>query len=172
MATAYIALGGNYGDRLNNLESAIKQLREIMTIEAISAIYETEPVGYADQPWFLNAVARVVTLLLPHELLHELQSIETSLGKAISFANGPRTLDLDLLLYDDVIRSSTELDIPHPRMHERRFVLIPLADLAPDAVHPTFGKTINELLATLPLEPAVHKWGAATALFPGHDIVN
>ena len=94
MATAYIALGGNYGDRLNNLESAIKQLREIMTIEAISAIYETEPVGYADQPWFLNAVARVVTLLLPHELLHELQSIETSLGKAISFANSSSAVSL------------------------------------------------------------------------------
>jgi 2-amino-4-hydroxy-6-hydroxymethyldihydropteridine diphosphokinase len=172
MATAYIALGANEGDRLANLERAVKILREITTVEAISPIYETEPMGYADQPWFLNAAARVISLLFPLELLHELQSIEASLGKATPFANGPRTLDLDLLLYDDLVQASVDLDLPHPRMHERRFVLTPLADIAADAKHPTMGKTIGELLAVLPVEPIVRKWGAASALFPGHDIVS
>ncbi len=172
MATAYVALGANEGDRLANLERAVRRLREITTVDAISPIYETEPVGYTDQPWFLNAAARVVTLLLPIELLRELQSIEATLGKATPFANGPRTLDLDLLLYDDLVRSSTDLVVPHPRMHQRRFVLAPLADIAPDLVHPTLRKTVGELLAALPDEPEVGKWGAASALFPGHDIVS
>ena len=172
MATAYVALGANEGDRLANLESAVKHLREITTVDAISPIYETEPVGFADQPRFLNAVARVITLLFPMELLRELQSIEGKLGKATPFPNGPRTIDLDLLLYDDLVESSPELDVPHPRMHERRFVLTPLADIAPDAMHPEIGKTMGELLAALAAEPTVRKWGAASALFPGHDIVS
>ena len=172
MATAYVAFGANKGDRLANLEHAVKMLREITTVDAISPIYETEPVGYADQPWFLNAAARLVTLLFPEELLHELQAIEASLGKATPFANGPRTLDLDLLLYDDLVQSTADLDLPHPRMHQRRFVLTPLADIAPNVRHPTQDKTIGELLAALPVEPTVRKWGAASALFPGHDIVS
>jgi len=172
MATAYVALGANEGDRLANLESAVKRLRETTTVDAVSPIYETEPMGFADQPWFLNSVARVITLLFPTELLRVLQMIEDELGKATPFPNGPRIIDLDLLLYDDLVESSANLDLPHPGMHKRRFVLTPLADIAPDVIHPMIGQTIGEMLAALPPEPAVHKWGAASALFPGHNIVS
>src|SRR5690606_33857273 len=114
-------------------------------VTAISPVYETEPVGYADQGDFLNCVARVTTDLMPLALLDALEHVEAALGKATPFRNGPRTIDLDLLLYGDEVIDTPRLQVPHPRMHQRRFVLQPLVDIAPDAVHPALGMTAAEL---------------------------
>jgi 2-amino-4-hydroxy-6-hydroxymethyldihydropteridine diphosphokinase len=168
LTIAYVALGGNEGDRLANLERAVSEMAESLTLTHLSPIYETEPVGFADQPWFLNAVAVVETKLAPHELMGVLQSVELSLGKATPFLNGPRTLDLDLLLYGDEVVDEAGLAIPHARMHERAFVLRPLADVAGDAVHVTTGKTVRELLAELADQAEVIAWPGVSRVFPGH----
>ena len=116
---------------------------------AVSSIYETEPEGYEDQDWFANAVAKIETALPPRELLRLLKEIEKTIGRRESVRWGPREIDLDLLLYDQLCLEDSDITIPHPRMHQRDFVLRPLADIAADAVHPVFGKSVAELLATL-----------------------
>jgi 2-amino-4-hydroxy-6-hydroxymethyldihydropteridine diphosphokinase len=150
MATAYIGLGSNLGDRMAMLRNAIQRLETLGRITAASSLYETEPVGYLEQPRFLNAVVMLETDLAPIDLLQTLLGIERDLGRMRSFPNAPRTLDLDLLLVDDVVLDTPELTLPHPRLHERAFVLVPLAEIAPELVVPGSGKTLRELLRTLP----------------------
>jgi 2-amino-4-hydroxy-6-hydroxymethyldihydropteridine diphosphokinase len=157
-ATAYIGLGANLGDRAATLREAARRLGELGTITAVSSFYETEPVGFREQPSFLNAVIVLETDLPPAALFDALLAIERDLGRVRSFRNAPRTLDLDILLQDDLVMDTPELTLPHPRMHERAFVLAPLAEIAPDVRHPVFGSSAAELLAALPDQSGVAVW--------------
>jgi 2-amino-4-hydroxy-6-hydroxymethyldihydropteridine diphosphokinase len=161
MATAYIGLGANLGDRMTMLRMAVQRLETLGRIAGVSSLYETEPVGYLEQPRFLNSVVALDTALAPADLLGGLLGIERDLGRMRSFPNAPRTLDLDLLMVDNVILDTPELTLPHPRLHERAFVLVPLAEIAPELVHPGFGKTMPELLHTLPDQAGVQVSAAA-----------
>ncbi len=146
--TVYLSLGSNLGDRAANLRAAIAALVEMgVRVTRISSSYETEPVDYLDQPWFLNCVIEVETSLAPQALLHELRVIESQLGSKKEFAKGPRLLDMDILLYDDLAIELPELQIPHPRMLQRNFVLVPLAEIAPLLKHPSWNGTAEQLLA-------------------------
>jgi len=142
----YLALGSNLGDRRGNLAAALQQLRDIMDICTVSSIYETEPVGFADQPRFLNIVCSGRTSLPAQDFLAQAKAIETSLGRQVTFRNGPRPIDIDILFYDDMNTTQSELTIPHPRMAERAFVLVPLVEIAPDKIDPRSGQTAEELL--------------------------
>lgn len=139
-------MGSNLGDRQSNLAEAVQQLRSGLRIDAIAPIYETDPVGFQEQPLYLNTVLRAETAMDPQTLLDFLKGIERRLGRQPSFRNAPRPIDLDILLYDDLVLHTERVTLPHPRMHERAFVLAPLAALAPDLVHPTSGRTVSALL--------------------------
>jgi len=142
---AYLALGSNVGNRLANLKSAVSNLTPQMNVKKKSHVYETPPWGFTEQAAFLNQVVKVETYLRPEALLTHLKRLEIALGRVPSFQNGPRLIDLDILFFDDLVLDTPPLVIPHPRLHERAFVLVPLADLAPDLVHPGLNKTVSEL---------------------------
>jgi 2-amino-4-hydroxy-6-hydroxymethyldihydropteridine diphosphokinase len=147
MTTIYLALGTNLGNRISNLRNAIAALAPAVTLIAESPVYETPPWGITDQPPFLNMVVKGETNLPPLELLKFLKQLERDLGRLPSIRYGPRLIDIDILFYDDMILDTTELILPHPRLHERAFVLVPLADLSPALVHPVLDKPIGALLA-------------------------
>jgi 2-amino-4-hydroxy-6-hydroxymethyldihydropteridine diphosphokinase len=155
----YLGLGSNLGDRMSNLASAVERLSRKITIKKISSVYETEPVYYKEQPLYLNAALCAVTELDPFELLRFVKGIEGDLGRQTSFRNAPRTIDIDILFYGDQAIETSELTIPHPRIAERAFVLVPLAEIAPRLVHPLLQKRVSELLAVVEGVDGVRKFG-------------
>jgi 2-amino-4-hydroxy-6-hydroxymethyldihydropteridine diphosphokinase len=157
---AYVSLGSNLGDRAGHLLLAVRGMLDAgFVVTRLSAVYETEPVDVREQPTFLNMVAELhVTLFSPEQTLARLLRIEYALGRRRETRRGPRTIDLDLLLYGDERRATEFLQLPHPRLHERRFVLTPLAELAPDFKHPTLHRTISQLLLDAPDQSEVKRW--------------
>ena len=154
----YLSLGSNLGDRAGNLRDAIAGLRKAgVEVTRISSMYETEPVDYLDQPWFLNCAVEAKTELPAVALLKALRQIEADMGSKKLISKGPRLIDLDILLYDDETIDTPELQVPHPRMHVRRFVLEPLAEIAPDVRHPVSGLSAAEMLANSPDKSSVRK---------------
>lgn len=151
MSIAYIGLGSNMGDKAANLKRAIEELGKVPgnKVLAVSSFYETEPVGNIEQDWFINAAVKIETGLTPRELLEVLLKIEKELGRVRDERWGPRAIDLDILLYDDLVLNDEGLVIPHPYLHERGFVLVPLSEIAPEVIHPIFKKSIQELLEEL-----------------------
>ncbi len=155
----YLSLGSNLGDRAANLERAVEALAEIsVRVLRRSSIYETEPVDFLAQPWFLNCVVEAETSLGPRQLLEGLQAIERKLGSKKLVPRGPRIIDLDIIFYDAGVIHETGMEIPHPRLVERRFVLVPLAEMAPEFLHPVLRKTSAELLAATQDRSAVRIW--------------
>jgi 2-amino-4-hydroxy-6-hydroxymethyldihydropteridine diphosphokinase len=150
--TVYISLGTNLGDRLENLRRASAALEAKMQVQDQSPVYQTPPWGFKDQPEFLNQVIRGETELSPRDLLFFLKDIEAQLGRQPSFRYGPRLIDLDILFYADQVVDAPGLSIPHPKLHERAFVMVPLAILTPDMVHPGLGRKVSDLLADLDAE--------------------
>ena len=148
MHLAYIGFGSNIGDRLVHIQNAIQTLSkaEGITLQKISSLYKTDPVGYEAQAQFLNGVAAIQTSLSPLSLLHTLKDIETAVGRQHRIRWGPREIDLDILIYGDLCLRTEKLILPHPEMHLRSFVLVPLAEIAPDLVHPVFQETIQTIL--------------------------
>ena len=145
--TVYLSLGTNLGNRAANLKEAISALAPQMTVKSKSKVYETPPWGYENQPDFLNQAVKAYTYLEPELLLKHIKRLEVALGRNATFKYGPRLIDIDILLYDDLVIETPSLSIPHSDLHKRGFVLLPMMDIAPDVVHPVQKKTIRELVA-------------------------
>jgi len=161
--TAYLSLGSNVGDREANLRDAITRLGELGEVKAVSPIYETEPVDFTRQPWFLNCAVALETEKTPRQLLAGLLAIEQAMGRKRIQPKGPRTIDIDILLFGNAVVDTASLTIPHPAMHQRRFVLTPLADIAPEVRHPVLKKTVREMLDALPAGSQLRSWPAAAS---------
>lgn len=161
MSFAYLGLGSNLGDREEHLRRGLLLLERLgICVVALSPIYETAPLGYAQQPPFLNMVACVRTTLSPDDLLDACLAVEQEEGRTRPFPNAPRTLDVDILLYDDRVIDSPRLTVPHPRLADRAFVLVPLCDLAPDMVHPLQGLSFRTLAEQVG-EQGIQQWASA-----------
>jgi 2-amino-4-hydroxy-6-hydroxymethyldihydropteridine diphosphokinase len=149
--TAYLSLGSNLGDRKANLREAIAHLGAVGSVGRVSALYETEPVEISgQQPWFLNSAVALETELTPFELLQRMLAIELAMGRKRTEPKGPRNIDMDIIFFGDEVLDTKELTVPHPAMQHRRFVLAPLAEIAPEIMHPVLRQTVRELLNTLP----------------------
>jgi 2-amino-4-hydroxy-6-hydroxymethyldihydropteridine diphosphokinase len=160
LSLVYLGLGSNIGAREASLRTALDELdASDLRLLRVSSLYETEPIGLREQPWFLNLAAEFETELLPSQLLHRMQKVETGMGRTRTIANGPRTIDIDILLYGNSAMKTEELEIPHPRYRERRFTLAPLAELNPAMKDPVTGRTMAEMLATLTGQTARRKRG-------------
>jgi 2-amino-4-hydroxy-6-hydroxymethyldihydropteridine diphosphokinase len=157
---AYLSLGSNIGERSDHLREAIEQIRAHGRVLAVSSFYETEPVEVADQDWFLNCALSLETSESPAQLMSSLLAIERQMGRRRVQKKGPRTIDIDILLFAETVVNSPEVAIPHPAMATRRFVLEPLAEIAPDARHPVLKKSVKELLDGLPPGQTVRRVGA------------
>lgn len=166
MATVYLGLGSNLGDREAYIRAALRELERVVTLRALSSLYATEPWGLREQPEFLNVVCMGETHLTPHALLAEIKAIERRLGRQPTVRYGPRPIDIDILFYADYIVQTDELQIPHPRLAERAFVLIPLMEIAPDLRHPVTGFTPSELLAQLGTIGGVRKYSSSANYSP------
>ena len=170
MATVYLGLGSNQGDRKKNLHRALELLSQQAVIQKVSSVYETEPVGYKEQPNFLNAVCRITTELEPEALLKLAKKIETGLGRKPSFPNAPRPIDIDILFYDDEVVNDEELVVPHPKLAERAFVLLPLTEIAPSMVHPVTHRTAQGMLAALGKVTGVRKSAESEDIWRWEDV--
>jgi 2-amino-4-hydroxy-6-hydroxymethyldihydropteridine diphosphokinase len=153
----YLSLGSNLGDREANLNRALQALVSLGKVEAVSCFYETEPVGVVAQPWFLNCATKLDTEKMPRQLLGSVLDLEQKMGRRRQQQKGPRTIDIDILLFGNSVIETVGLTIPHPALHERRFVLEPLAEIAPDVRHPLIKRSVRELRDALPPGQAVRK---------------
>ena len=162
MTDVYLGVGSNLGDKQGNIRKALDLLQEKCEVRAVSSLYNTEPVGFADQDWFLNGAVKIETELAPGELRFFLRSIEERLGKKNIRKNGPRTIDLDILFYGNRTIDEVGLTIPHPRLHERLFVLAPLEEICPDFVHPLLNRSVRELKSRLKDKHKVKKLSAGS----------
>jgi len=158
MPKVYLSLGSNIGDRAANISRALDAMRQCgVRITRESSLYETEPVEFRDQDWFLNSVVEAETELPPLELMNAALAVERSLGRERRVPKGPRLIDIDILLYGDSVIHTPDIDIPHPRMAARRFVLVPFAEIAPNALHPVLHKTLADLLNDTPDRSTVRR---------------
>ncbi len=173
--TIYLGLGSNLGDRASNLEEALAGLAAagVETIKR-SSFYATQPLGFGPQHWFLNCAVEAVTEMMPRQLLRAIQQVEREMGRRRLVRNGPRIVDIDILFYGAAVVSMSDLEIPHPRIAERRFVLVPLREIAQSLPHPTLRSTIAELLAATPDRSEVRRWHSPDAArgWPTNELVS